>query len=107
MSLPLEIIALIFISDSDEKFICIPISIFANEGAQIIDTFALIDSGATIDFIDWDLVKNITILSSVPKHFLWMETNSTTTYTLDLVIFFFSDHVTSACDHRTSHISQV
>ena len=57
MSLPLEIIALIFISDPDEKSICIPISIFVNEGAQIIDTFALVNSGATGDFIDQDLVK--------------------------------------------------
>ena len=57
MSLPLKIIALVFISDPDEKSIHIPISIFANEGAQIVDTFALVDSGATGDFIDQDLAK--------------------------------------------------
>ena len=57
MSLPLEIIASIFISDPDEKSIRIPISIFANEGAQTIDTFALVNSGATSDFIDQDLAK--------------------------------------------------
>ena len=57
MSLPLETIAPVFISDLDEKSIRIPISIFANEGAQIIDTFALVDSRATGDFINWDLVK--------------------------------------------------
>ena len=52
MSLPLEIIAPVFISDPDEKSICIPISIIANEGAQIVNTFALVDSRATGDFID-------------------------------------------------------
>ena len=57
MSLPPEIIAPVFISDPDEKSICIPISIFVNEGAQIVDTFVLIDSGATSDFINQDLVK--------------------------------------------------
>ena len=57
MSLPLEIIAPVFISDPDEKSIRIPISIFANKGAQIIDTFALVNSGATGDFIDQDLAK--------------------------------------------------
>ena len=57
MSLPLEIIAPVFISDLDEKSIHIPISIFVNEGAQIVDTFALVDIGATGDFINRDLVK--------------------------------------------------
>ena len=57
MSLPPETIAPVFVSDPDEKSICIPISIFANEGAQIVDTFALVDSGATGDFVNWDLVK--------------------------------------------------
>ena len=57
MSLPPEIIAPVFVSDLDEKSICIPISIFMNEGAQIIDTFAPVDSGATSDFINWDLIK--------------------------------------------------
>ena len=57
MSLPLEIIAPIFISDPDEKSIRISISIFVNEGAQIIDTFALVNSGATGDFINRDLAK--------------------------------------------------
>ena len=52
MSLPPETIAPVFVSDPDEKSICIPISIFANEGAQIVDTFALVDSRATGDFID-------------------------------------------------------
>ena len=52
MSLPPEIIAPVFVSDPDEKSICIPISIFMNEGAQIIDTFAPVDSGATSDFIN-------------------------------------------------------
>ena len=55
--MPPEIIAPVFISDPNEKSIHIPISIFANEGAQIVDTFALVDSGATGDFIDWDLAK--------------------------------------------------
>ena len=57
MSLPPKPIAPVFISDPDEKSIRIPISMFVNEGAQIIDTFALVDSGATGDFIDQDLVK--------------------------------------------------
>ena len=52
MSLPLETIAPVFISDPDEKSICIPISIFANEGAQIIDIFTLVNSRAISDFID-------------------------------------------------------
>ena len=55
--MPLEIIAPVFISDPDEKCICIPISIFVNEGVQIVDTLALVDSGATGDFIDRDLAK--------------------------------------------------
>ena len=57
MSLPPETNAPIFVSDPDEKSIHIPISIFANEGAQIIDTFTLVDSGAIGDFIDQDLAK--------------------------------------------------
>ena len=57
MSLPPETIAPIFVSDLDEKSIFISISIFANEGAQIVDTFALVDSRATGDFIDQDLAK--------------------------------------------------
>ena len=52
MSLPPETIALVFVSNPDEKSIRIPISIFVNKGVQIIDTFALVDSGATGDFID-------------------------------------------------------
>ena len=52
MSLPPETIASIFVSNPDEKSICIPIPIFVNEGAQIIDTFALVDSRATDDFIE-------------------------------------------------------
>ena len=55
--MPSEIIAPVFISDLDEKFIHIPIFIFVNEEAQIVDTFALVDSRATGDFIDQDLVK--------------------------------------------------
>ena len=57
MSLPPETIAPIFVSDLDEKSINIPVSIFANEGAQIIDTFILVDNGATGDFINRDLAK--------------------------------------------------
>ena len=57
MSLPPETIAPVFVSDPDEKSICICISIFVNEGAQIIDTFTLVDSRATSDFIDQDLAK--------------------------------------------------
>ena len=57
MSLPSETIASVFISDPDEKSIHIPISIFAKEGAQIIDTFTLVDSEATGDFINQDLAK--------------------------------------------------
>ena len=44
-------------SDPDEKSICIPISIFVNERAQIIDTFALVNSRTTSDFINQDLAK--------------------------------------------------
>ena len=57
MSLPLKTIASVFISDPDEKSIHIPISIFVNEEAQIVDTFALVDSGAIGDFINGDLAK--------------------------------------------------
>ena len=57
MSLPPETNAPIFVSDPDEKCICIPVSIFVNEGAQIVDTFTLVDSGATGDFINQDLAK--------------------------------------------------
>ena len=57
MSLPSETIAPVFVSDSDEKSIHIPVSIFVNEGAQIVDTFALVDSRATGDFINQDLAK--------------------------------------------------
>ena len=57
MSLSPKTIAPVFVSDPDEKSIHIPISIFANEGAQIIDTFTLVDSGAAGDFIDQELAK--------------------------------------------------
>ena len=57
MSLPLKTIAPVFVSGPDEKSIHIPISIFANEGAQIVNTFTLVNSGATSDFIDRDLAK--------------------------------------------------
>ena len=40
MSLPPEIIAPVFVSDPDEKSICIPIPIFVNEGAQNVDRSA-------------------------------------------------------------------
>ena len=55
--LPPEIVAPVFVSDPGEKSICICISIFVNEGAQIIDIFVLVDSGATSDFNDQDLIK--------------------------------------------------
>ena len=55
--LPPEIIAPVFVSDPDEKSIHIPISIFVNKGAQIVDTLTLVNSRATGGFIDWDLVK--------------------------------------------------
>ena len=55
--MPPEIIAPVFVSDPDEKSICIPIFIFTNEEAQIINTFALVDSRVIGDFIDWDLIK--------------------------------------------------
>ena len=77
MSLPPEIIAVVFVSDPDEKSIHIPISIFVNKGAQVIDTFALVDSRATGDFIDQDLVKkrNINCRDSLnhSKYKMWME----------------------------------
>ena len=57
ISLPLEIIAPVFVSDPDEKSICIPVSIFVNKEAQIVDILALVNSRATGDFIDQNLVK--------------------------------------------------
>ena len=57
MSLPPETLAPVFVSNPDEKSIHIPISIFVNKGAQIIDTFTLVDSRATGDFINQDLAK--------------------------------------------------
>ena len=57
MSLSPETIGPVFVSDPDKKSIHILVFIFVNEGAQIIDTFALIDSGATGDFINRDLAK--------------------------------------------------
>jgi hypothetical protein len=50
-------IAPVFASDPNAQSIHIPVSIYATEGAQIIDTFALVDSGATGSFIDRDLVQ--------------------------------------------------
>jgi hypothetical protein len=50
-------IAPVFVSDPSAQSICIPVSIYATEGAQIIDMFALVDSGATGSFIDRDLVQ--------------------------------------------------
>jgi hypothetical protein len=47
----------VFVSDPNIQSIRIPILIYATEGAQIIDTFALVDSGATRSFIDRDLVQ--------------------------------------------------
>ena len=77
MSLPPETIAPVFVSDPNEKSICIPISIFGNEGAQIVDTFALIDSRAIGDFIDQDLAKKEDInCRDSPNHLrhkMWME----------------------------------
>ena len=55
--MPPETITPVFVSDPDEKSIHIPVSIFVNKGAQIVDTFALVNSGATGDFINWDLAK--------------------------------------------------
>jgi hypothetical protein len=49
-------IASLFVSDPNAQSICIPVSIYATEGAQIFDMFTLIDSGATGSFIDRDLV---------------------------------------------------
>ena len=77
MSLPPEIIAPVFVLDPDEKSVHIPISVFVNKRAQIIDTFALMDSGATGDFIDQDLVKkrDINCRDSLnhSKHKMWTE----------------------------------
>ena len=77
MSLPPETIAPVFVSDPDEKSIHIPISIFANEGAQIVDTFILVDSRATDDFINRDLAKkediNCRDSPNHLKHKMWME----------------------------------
>ena len=77
MSFPPEVIAPVFVSDKDEKSICIPISIFVNEGIHIVDTFTLIDSGATSDFINQDLVKRKDIKGRDSfnhlKHRMWME----------------------------------
>jgi hypothetical protein len=50
-------IAPVFVSHPNTQSIRIPISIYATEGAQIVDTFALVDSGATGSFIDRDLVQ--------------------------------------------------
>jgi hypothetical protein len=47
----------VFVSDPNAQSIRIPVLIYATEGAQIIDTFALVDSGATGSFIDRDLVQ--------------------------------------------------
>jgi hypothetical protein len=50
-------IAPVFVSDPNAQSIRIPVSIYATEGAQIVDMFALMDSGATRSFIDRDLVQ--------------------------------------------------
>jgi hypothetical protein len=50
-------IAPVFVSDPNAQSICIPVSSYATEGAQIVDTFALVDSGATGSFINRDLVQ--------------------------------------------------
>jgi hypothetical protein len=50
-------IAPVFVSDPNVQSICIPVSIYATEGAQIVDTFTLVDSRATGSFIDRDLVR--------------------------------------------------
>jgi hypothetical protein len=57
-------IAPVFVFDPNAQSIRIPILIYATEGAQIVDMFALVDSGATRSFIDRDLVqkRKITML---------------------------------------------
>jgi hypothetical protein len=47
----------VFVSDPHAQSIHIPISINATEGAQIVDTLTLVDSGATGSFINRDLVQ--------------------------------------------------
>jgi hypothetical protein len=54
---PKVLIAPVFVSDSNAQSIHIPVSIYATEGAQIVDMFALMDSGATGSFINRDLVQ--------------------------------------------------
>jgi hypothetical protein len=55
----------VFVSDPNVQSIRIPVSIYATEGAQIVNMFALVDSGATGSFINRDLVqkRNIPMLS--------------------------------------------
>jgi hypothetical protein len=50
-------ISRVFVLDPNAQSIHIPFSIYAIEGAQIVDTFTLVDSGATGSFIDRDLVQ--------------------------------------------------
>jgi hypothetical protein len=50
-------IAPVFVSDPNAQSIRISVSIYATEAAQIVDMFALVDSGATGSFIDRDLVQ--------------------------------------------------
>ena len=75
--MPPEIIALVFVSNPDEKSIHIPISVFANEGAQIIDTFALVDRGqpGTLSTKIWSKKRDINCRDSFncSKHKMWME----------------------------------
>ena len=64
MSLSPDIIAPVFVSDPDEKSIYISISIFLNEGAQIVDTFAFVDSRVTVMLVAQVLISKCTLWSS-------------------------------------------
>lgn len=56
------VIAPVIVSDPDFQSIHIPVLIVPWERAQIVDTFTLVDSGATSSFIDCNLVKKCGIL---------------------------------------------
>ena len=51
-------IALVFISRSRTNFICLPISIWKQDG-KIVGANALIDSGATGCFISKDMIQRL------------------------------------------------
>ena len=57
MPSPPLFLASVTVSAQRAQSIEIPISLLAHSDAQIVDTRALIDSGATGNFIDRDLVK--------------------------------------------------